>query len=345
MKTFKDIQKSIDSFTKESKHYIINNSITNNSITKHMTLSQVGLLLLSLIMIFYVIRHFMYYNIVVPSINAIEGFDNKNKNFVFKKDMDIFDDFYANIYDSLVYNDVKNSFELGKLQSHSIIGENSKILDIGSGTGHHIAQLLETNKILENDSIIGIDVSKAMVEKSRDTYPQYKSCFKHNDIMKGSLFRDNTFSHILCLYFTIYYIKDKTRLFKNCHHWLQDDGIMMLHLVDADKFDPIVPAGNPLEIVNIQNYADKRITNSKVIFNGFQYQSNFNYKPTENIGTFNEKFIFKDGKTRENEHTFYMEDKKDIIHQAQKAGFVVKNIIHMHKCGYENQYLYLLEKS
>lgn len=349
METMKNnVQNTINHITNSTQNYLIK----KNKLMRGLSVSQLLLLSLSLIMSYFIVRHLVYYSIQVQSLDMMEGFENKagvgggvsNKKYVVKKNKELFDDFYVNVYDTLVFSDVKNTFELGKVTEHSVIDHHSKILDVGSGTGHHIAELLHMHQSLEGDNVVGIDTSQAMIKKARENYPEHKASFQKADVMKGSLFRDNTFTHILCLYFTIYYIKDKYRFFKNCHNWLQGGGTLFVHLVEPTKFDPIVPAGNPLEVVNVQNYADKRITDSKVIFNGFEYQAKFRHTPDKNTATFVEKFMFKDGKTRENEHTFYMEEKDVIIDQAKQAGFVVKGKIHMYKCGYENQYLYILQK-
>lgn len=341
------IQNTINNITQKTKNYVIRQS----GASVYFTISQLLLIVLSVIMAGFVIKHFIYYNVHVASITSMEGFTdnddqnkNDNKRFILKKDTSIFDDFYSSIYDTLVFSDVKNTFELNQLVDHAVLDNHSKLLDVGCGTGHHIGQLLSNHKELNNENVVGIDISKSMINQSRKNYPKHKRSFQVANATNGTLFRENTFSHILCLYFTIYYIKDKYRFFKNCYQWLQGGGTLLLHLVDADKFDPIIPAGNPLEIINLQNYSDKRVTNSKVVFNGFDYQADFKYKPHKNLGKFVEKFMFKDGKTRENEHLFFMESRKDIINIARKAGFVLKKHIHMHKCGYENQYLYILEK-
>lgn len=346
MDTMKNnIQHTINNITNGTHRYLIK----RNKIMKGLTVSQILLLTLSAILLYFTIRHFVYYNVQVQSLKTMEGFDNNvadepPKKYVLKKNNELFDNFYASVYDKLVFSDVKNTYELGKMAEYSRIDNHSKILDVGCGTGHHVGELLYTNPSLEVDNVIGIDASQYMVKKARENYPEHKACFHNENVMNGTLFRDNTFTHILCMYFTIYYIKDKYRFFKNMHNWLQVGGMLFVHLVDPDKFDPIVPAGNPLEVVNVQNYADKRITDSRVIFNGFEYQSKFNHKPNKNIATFVEKFMFKDGKTRENEHTFYMEENDVIIGKAQQAGFVVKGKIHMYKCGYENQYIYVFQK-
>ena len=71
-------------------------------------------------------------------------------------------------------------------------------------------------------------------------------------------FDQEAFSHITCLYFTIYYIKDKKRFFKNCFDWLMPTGHLAIHLVNRDKFDPIIEAGNPLHIVSPQKLCEKK---------------------------------------------------------------------------------------
>ena len=116
--------------------------------------------------------------------------------------------------------------------------------------------------------------------------------FVFGDGLNNTLFRDNSLTHILCLYFTIYYMKVKMRFFYNCINWLMPGGYLVVHLVDKYKFDPILPPGNPLYIVSPQKYAKERITKTKITFNDFVYDSNFKLDDND-ITTFNEKFKFK----------------------------------------------------
>ena len=48
-------------------------------------------------------------------------------------------------------------------------------------------------------------------------------------------------------------------------------GYLIVHLVDRESFDPILPPGNPLYVVSPQKYAKERITKTKVHFNDFIY--------------------------------------------------------------------------
>ena len=126
--------------------------------------------------------------------------------------------------------------------------------------------------------------------------------------------------------------------------WLMPGGTLLIHLVNREKFDPILPPGNPLYIVSPQKYAKERITKTKIRFNDFEYSSNFELEPEKDIATFHEKFKFNDGKIRKQEHKLYMNSETDIINMAQDAGFLFQGKIDLVNCAYEYQYVYILVK-
>ena len=264
-----------------------------------------------------------------------EGFEQSD-HFLIKTNDDIYDDFYTDIYDYLVFNNIKTKYEVGEIINQSSPNEESIILDIGCGTGHHVAQLAEKNL-----NILGIDISPSMIKKAKQNYPDYN--FQLANALENGSFKPNSFTHILCLYFTIYYMKDKMRFFYNCMDWLMPGGYLIIHLVNREQFDPILPPGNPLLLVSPQKYAKKRITTTKVKFTDFSYNADFQLNG--DTGKFIEKF--KDdvtGKTRKNEHTLYMESQKNILTSAQEAGFILQGQIDLVKAQYEYQYLYVLVK-
>ena len=269
--------------------------------------------------------------------NQKEGYENKDK-FLFKNSNEVYDDFYSGIYDYLVFNHVKTQFEVGQIISSTKPTDVSIILDVGSGTGHTLNELHVNN--LKN--VMGIDISPSMVSEAQKNYPDL--IFKVGDALDDSQFKNNSFTHILCLYFTIYYFKDKRRFFDNCMDWLMPGGYLIVHLVDRERFDPILPPGNPLYIVSPQKYAKERITKTKITFNDFVYNSQFNFDKSSNIAKFDEKFKFNDGKTRKQEQVLYMEDTEEILTIAQQCGFILQGKIDMVKCAYEHQYLYLFIK-
>ena len=270
--------------------------------------------------------------------NSIEGFEQQ-ESFLSKSDViAIYDDFYANIYDYLVFNEVKNDYEIGEIVSKTHITQDSRVLDVGSGTGRHVGEFLE-----KHISVEGIDLSPHMVAKAKENYPS--ATFKLGDITDKSVYPSGKFTHITCLYFTIYYIQDKSAFFKNCISFLKPGGFLILHLVNRDKFDPILPPGNPLVAISPQRYAKERITTTKVKFNDFQYDADFKLNKNENSATFVEKFKSdSDGHVRVNEHAFYMETQEAILKQAQNMGFILDSKIDLLKVAYEYQYLYVLVK-
>jgi len=304
------------------------------SITKiYSKLSNFGKILIFIALLLIIVVFFK--SIEIPGLNK-EGFQSKDK-FLFKTGVDIYDDFYANIYDYLVFNNVKDAYEIGEIVNTTNISENSVILDVGCGTGHHVGLLGEKNL-----DVLGIDISPSMVETAKKNYPNFK--FNISNALDNTQFNHNIFTHILCLYFTIYYFPDKRVFFDNCMDWLMPGGCLVVHLVNRDKFDPILPPGNPLYIVSPQKYAKERITTTKITFNDFIYNSDFKLNKDANIATFDEKFKFNDGNVRKQEQKLYMEDEQDILTIAQQCGFILQGKIDLVKCAYEYQYLYILMK-
>jgi SAM-dependent methyltransferase len=265
-----------------------------------------------------------------------EGFTSK-KYFLFKQDNEIYDDFYANIYDYLVFSDIKNDYEVGEIINSTSPSEISVIADIGCGTGHHVHGLTQ-----QKFKVIGVDISQSMIQKAKENYPS--SSFQLGDALDNSLFKMNSLTHVLCLYFTIYYFKDKRHFFDNAMEWLMPGGYLIVHIVDRETFDPILPPGNPLYVVSPQKYAKERITKTKITFDDFVYSSNFNLDKDNNIATFDEKFKFNDGHTRKQEQKLYMEDTSTIINISQECGFILQGKIDLVNCAYENQYLYIFVK-
>lgn len=282
----------------------------------------------------------IFFKSIEKTREGMDSYDVNNEvsKFLFKQGTAIYDDFYADIYDYLVFNNIKNDYEVGIIVNSTVPSEKSVIADIGCGTGHQVNDLKAKN--LE---VVGVDISPSMVKKAKSNYPDYAKNFMVGDGLDSSLFRDNSLTHILCLYFTIYYMKDKMRFFYNCMDWLMPGGYLIVHLVDKYKFDPILPPGNPLYIVSPQKYSKERITKTKITFNEFVYDSNFKFDDND-VAIFDEKFKFNDGRIRKQEQVLYMEDLPTIVNMAQEAGFLVHAKIDMVKCAYEYQYLYVFVK-
>lgn len=268
----------------------------------------------------------------------IEGFTQSEK-FVIKHGTDVYDDFYTDIYDHLIFDPVKNNFEVGQLIETTKMEPNqSIILDIGSGTGHRLKMLHD-----KGFNCHGLDKSKSMVAKTKSFYPDLN--VQQGDALNSMIYQPESFTHINALYFTMYYIENKKNFFENCFKWLKPGGYLNIHLVNRDKFNPIINAADPLIVVSPQKYAKKRITNSLVKFHGLQYKADFKYKPEKNKAEFEETFKNdSNGNVRKNAHTFHMETQKNILAQAKDVGFILKGKLDMVLCKYEYQYIYVLYK-
>jgi len=298
-------------------------------------LSSFGKILIFISLLLIIIVFFKYINNKNP--NKVEGFQQEQE-FLFKKGPEIYDDFYADVYDFLVFNELKNDYEVGMIINQNTPNTKTVVLDVGCGTGHHVAKMAQNNNL----EIIGIDISPSMIKKAKANYPNLN--FQLADVLNRDAFQNNMFTHILCLYFTIYYIEDKNQFFNNAMDWLKPGGYLFVHLVDRYKFDPILPPGNPLYIVSPQKYAKDRIMKTKINFNEFIYNSEFKLNETSDVAIFDEKFKFNNGKVRKQEHILYMNNTGDIINMAQDAGFVIQAKIDLMKVAYEYQYVYVFLK-
>ena len=295
-------------------------------------LSNFGKILLFIAVLLIII---VFFKSVIPIKEGMTGVNTEK--FLFKQNEEAYDDFYAEIYDFLVFSNIKNHFETGIILNNTNPSSSSVIADIGCGTGHHVSNL--SSKDL---NIVGIDISPSMIKKAKENYPSLD--FRVGDAIDNNLFNLNSLTHILCLYFTIYFFKDKKHFFDNCIDWLMPGGYLIVHIVDRETFDPILPPGNPLYIVSAQKYAKERITKTKVTFNDFVYTANFNLDNSNDIADFDEKFKFKNGNVRKQQQKLYMEDAAKIVNMAQDSGFILDGKIDMINCAYESQFLYIFVK-
>jgi len=289
-------------------------------------------ILISLSIIILIIHFFRLFN----TKPYYEGF-HQNAPFILKRDNQIYDSFYAMVYDDLYKTETRSDYEYKKIIEMTQPTEKSEFLDVGSGTGHLVNNLNNAGY-----HAIGIDKSKAMINYSEKKFPDIDT--KCGDVIDSMNYDKGVFTHITCMNFTIYHLEDKLTFFKNCYYWLIPNGYLIMHLVNRDKYNPIVPAANPPLLDNPQKYSNVRIKDSKINFIDFEYQNSHDFK-TDNDKRVIIKETFTDASTkniRQNELTLYMENIDEIVNIAKKCGFIPHAQIKM--INDEYQYIYIFER-
>jgi len=300
-----------------------------------------SLLILIIILIFIIVISRLIKNNNLKENILKETFENPTKLITISSNDNIYDRFYSGIYDGLFGNKAKLKFEVTQITKHALekwdSKKNVRILDAGCGTGWH------TNIFSKDYNIIGLDRSAHMINEAKKR--NNEDILKLGNIKDTSLFNTNSFTHILCLYHTIYYINNLNKVFSNFRKWLVPRGMIIIHVVDRDNFDPLLNASSPFPFFSLQKYSKKRLTESKVHFNDFLYKGNFKLDKSNDRATFSEVFNYKNKpKVRKQKHKLYMPDTSVILEKARINGFKLVHKISMIPVSYEYNYLYIFRK-
>ena len=205
-----------------------------------------------------------------------------------------FDKHHVDMYDLLLYDAIKQDQELTFL--NPVIDTSSIVLDVGCGKGHHVHELQK-----RGIQAMGIDTSQAMIKACK----KYPYDFLIGDAQNTSIFQADIFTHILCMYYTIYYMKDKKKFFNNAHFWSR---YLVIHMADEWKYGR-----------KIKGWSSSRVYDK-----------------------YHEFFTTKNQRKRI-EHKIYWESISSLIGMAKQAGFVVHSI-YAYPMPYQEEYLYIFEK-
>lgn len=290
--------------------------------------------ILFVVILLFIAVHFFYKNREIH-----EGFTQTN-NFVAKYGEDIYDDFYVNIYDLLNKTDSRNIHEYQVFLATQPDKDNSRILDVGCGTGCLVKKLKK-----EGYEAIGIDKSESMVKAGLSKFGEDETSLTCGNAETPDILDNETVSHIICTHFTIYSIEDKVAFFRNCKYWLIKGGYLILHLVDRNKFDLITPAGKPKEI-KTSGEVGQRIKDTVIEFKDFIYKSSWDFSKIDKNNKAIQTETFTDRKTnkvRQNEQSLFMEKEEDILAKAQYCGFsMIAKYSLVDYNGDDNQSIYIL---
>lgn len=280
----------------------------------------------------------------VKCVTNSESFENPVQTVVAR---DTYDNFYAPVYTMLISDQIESrtKFEAADLiEKTDIEGySKAKLLDIGCGGGDHLKWL--ANEDLPNLELIGMDSSESMLNETKKRIGKQDRPVRLvlKDVNEDDIFMRSSFSHITCYYFTLYYINSKAVLGK-IHKWLRPNGWFVVHMVNLDKFDPVLDAAVPLSGINIQKYFKNRVTESSVEFKKFTYKSNF--RLSKNKAYFDEAFEFKEKPiVRKQKHTLQRLNMDDFINMMGRQKMELKHTTNLQTFGYHDQYILYFQKS
>ena len=300
--------------------------------------NRVYLIIFITISLITIIIKIIYYFINRCTKNKIEGF---TQNIEKKQTEHIYDKFYAEVYDQLFLSDLKNEYECVQLQKNYIktwSGNTIRVLDLGCGTGHHLRILNRYGHHVE-----GLDQCKYMLKKAKINCP--KAILKQGNFDNPKTYLRNQFTHILCLFYTVYYSKNIILLLQNINDWLAPNGIMVLHVVDRKKFDPVLErASSLIPLFDPQRHNKNRSTSTILEFKEFKYEADWDFKKSKHV-KFTERFKFKKEATqRTNTHHLNMLTSKQIIERANKNGFELIKVIDLFIVRHNYNYLLVFKK-
>lgn len=296
------------------------------------------------IYVFIAILLLLFY-MVTLHVSTLEGFDNEG-SVSYESQSEIYDDTYSSIYDALWHSQEKLDYERVSIQDIGLADwpiSSVKMLDMCAGTGPHACWFANLGV-----EYMGVDTSESMIQKARENCPS--ASFSKGDVMNATLFPPKSFSHALLLNFSIYNFTNPKIIADNAYQWLQPSGIFVVHMVDPDKFDPILDLATPFAAFSLQKYSYDRQTDSTIYFDKFKYTGRFNKKKDEEDATFQETFTYYDKddnkgkKYRENKHQLSMPAKEHLIDLIKTSGFRHMETVDLVRCGKEYQYLIYFQK-
>jgi SAM-dependent methyltransferase len=263
----------------------------------------------------------------------------------------IYDEFYAGVYDQLTHQTERTKAKVAILnnfwkKNNSNPSEWS-ILDAGCGTGHAAISFVKMGA----GRVIGMDYNPAMlryaennVQPAAKLTPEQTSAlrWRMDSLKNPSAAAAGEFTHITMFYFTFYYLPDQEEFFRFANLWLKPGGKLLIEVVNKFKFDPILESSSPFIAFSLQKYSKERIQKSKVTFNTFEYESEFQLIDPK--AEFYETFRFKNNHVRRQKHILNMPTIEAIVKMGKAAGFKYVGYQDLNAVGFEYAYLLQFER-
>ena len=294
--------------------------------------------------IFLAVLIFLMYGITLW-MSGQEGFENEGST-TYEDIEEIYDDVYAAIYDLLWGSQEAHRYTEVSLQDICLADWNTKnvhVLDMACGTAPHATFFKQLGVDYK-----GVDLSESMLKKAREITPG--GTFQKGDITQVHLYPQKSMSHCILTGFSIYQFQNPKIISDNAYQWLQPGGYFVVHMVDPDKYDPILNLASPFAAFSLQKYVFERQTDSTIYFDKFKYTGKLKKKKDEDEATYEETFTYYDkddnkgNKYRENKHHWNMPSKERLIDIIKTSGFRHIETVDLVRCSKEYQYIVYFTK-
>jgi len=295
--------------------------------------------------IFLAVLIFLMYAIRIWG-SSVEGFDNEGESAVYEDVSKIYDAEYAKIYNLLWHPNEKLKYEQVSIQDISLADKPVsavRVADLACGTGPNACWFKDLGV-----DYVGIDISESMISQARSDCP--KASFQVGDITNIHLFPQKSKSHCLMLGFGIYEFQNPKIISDNAYQWLEPDGFFVVHMVDPDKFDPLLDLASPFAAFSLQKYSIDRQVDSNIYFDQFKFKGTFKKQKDTDNAEYDELFTYYDKdnndgiKYRENKHKMFMPSKERLIDIIKTSGFRHVENVDLVRCGKEYQYLVYFQR-
>jgi ubiquinone/menaquinone biosynthesis C-methylase UbiE len=263
----------------------------------------------------------------------------------------IYDEFYSGVYDQLTNQVERTKAKVAILKNLWTTKDSQpqqwSILDAGCGTGHAAVEFTKHDV----GRVIGLDLSPSMLRYAETkvqpvaklTETQSKNLrWRKDSLVNPSACAAGEFTHICLLYFTFYYIPNQEEFFRHATLWLKPGGKLVIEVVNKKKFDPILESSSPFIAFSLQKYSKERLLKSKVAFDKFEYEAEFQL--TDPKAEFYETFRFKNNHVRRQKHVFIMPTMEEIVKMGKATGFKYLGYQDLRVVGFEYAYLLQFER-
>jgi SAM-dependent methyltransferase len=280
-----------------------------------------------------------------------DGNDAAASKYEWLNNEDLFDDFYASVYPKLTQSDNLVQAESAICMEHFVKTtpkDQLIILDAGCGIGVGTCTLAK----LGAGTVVGIDKSQAMLRYAKGTTLSNSTLtdvqkqgveFRNFDLQGPGAAAASEFTDAVLLYFSVYYFRDLDTLFRNLALWVKPGGNLAIEVVNKYKFEPILDSSNPWVGFSPQKYSKERITKSRVVFDKFEYEADFELDDPR--AEFRETFRFKDGSVRRQKHTLQMPSIADIIKKAQNNNWTYTSYVDLMPLSFPYGYLLFFKRN